>query len=197
MTVREKILKDIMNRKTYVAFTPYFTNMLGSRRPLNMITLPRYSKDELFKMMDTDGAVNYMEEATQTIASFVTSLGIRPFWGNISCELSYFIDSRIYDEKNFRPEGPREGDIIRGINCVTISYSTFSDGKECINRKTFIVNLNEFVEALKQLGYIPVFAPSKIGERVVDVVLRDGLLASPELTFTKNYMLDKDINPTL
>ena len=98
MLNREKILEGIMNRKSYVSFTPYFTNSMGTRRQLNLITYPRYSKSEIVRMLDTDGAINFMEESTTAIEEFVKSLKETPLWSTFSCELSYFIDSRGREE---------------------------------------------------------------------------------------------------
>lgn len=198
MLNREKILEGIMNRKSYVSFTPYFTNSMGTRRQLNLITYPRYSKSEIFRMLDTDGAINFMEESTTAIEEFVKSLKETPLWSTFSCELSYFIDSRCVDEKNFRPAGPREGDILRGINCVTLGYSTIQDGRLLYDRRTFVVDLDEFVSSLETLGYLATFDSEGIGNRVVDRVLNEGLEASQELSFVKNYTLKtKSINPMI
>ncbi len=187
MSSREQILESIMNRKKYVAFTPFFTNYMGTRRNINMITLPEYSKNEIVKRVDTQGAIDFMEKIVAEQAKFTEELGETLLWTSISCEISYFVDSRMHTERNFRDGKICEGDMIRGINCVTIGYSVLKDGNEFLDRRSFIVDLDEFIKGLSALDYLPTFDPEDFGTRLLHRILEEGFEASPELNFTKNY----------
>lgn len=186
---REELLRSIKQKRKYVTVTPYFTNVYGKRTNINMFTTLEFTSFEVRRKVETEKAVQFIRDMVSAREEHALAQGENPLWASVSCEVSYFVDSEIRKDKNRDVEWLSEDEVLAGVNCVTVGYELLKDGVEFYDRRTFVVDLDEFCRLLLELDYVPTFETRGISEEMRSEVLENGLSASRELTFIKNHKI--------
>ena len=181
-TYTKELLNRMENRRTFVSLTPYIRISKDERFRSNIFTTIDHTATEILSKVDVDAAIRFVEEAMAEVTGDAKENGRIPLYTEFLCELSFFVDKRARTQKDFTCSN--KGDILSGVNCVTITAPTGE-------RKTFVVNLDNFGDQLKELGYIVAFSSDNFSsEWLKDTVLRNGFQMTPKLDFGKKYSKD-------
>lgn len=188
---KEEIMDAIHSRRTYVTFTPY-TGTIG----FNRFTTVEFTKKEILKKIDNARALEFLESLSSNIPDSVNMI-------TFDIGLGLVVDSSIRKNKTKKPNSLTRDDFLEGLAFVTIAYANsniFKLEDDPIHRtKSFLVELDSFVEKLQKKGWSTTFVrDSNVDSRIdYDRIVEQGLHTTPTLissipTFLRYRQLRKD-----
>lgn len=179
---REHILDNINGRKKYIQYKPFTTDNYFKRWNLNIFSSIEFTKEELEKRIDTEGAVDFIRRL-YTIAPRTHEDNNCTF----AIDLSYLLDSEI--AKNRKRNFCEKKDILTDIFAVTISYpnqlesGNYTEHDSTYRTQTFLVNLDEFIVSLQNYGWSTTIGNS---QAVMEEIIEKGFAGSPVFQITKS-----------
>lgn len=169
---REELLNPLNRPKTYVTYLPYLEGEEGKRYRADVFTTLDFPLEKIVAGDKTDEAVEFAEEFLSELKPGEKSA----IW------LGYFIDSRYRTEKDYKP-ALEDADFIKGMHTVTIGGTyTMEDGELYFRRETFIVQLDEFLRKLSEVGIEPNIQTTS--QELISALINRGPSILPRLQVT-------------
>lgn len=191
MTIEElkKLRKDLLNKrnrlKKYVTVTPYIERPEGRFR-VDAYTCLDYTEEAIANKVDNEGALEYILELLKKRAgSDKDDLDLT----TLECTLSYFVDSRLHTDKDYRRDGTfKEVDFLPHLFAISVGTVTEQDQKLHTERKTFVVDMDDFISLVEDSPININFGFKNCSSKIlIDTVVKRGFAASPRMEIERGY----------
>ncbi len=125
--------------RTFVIHLPYFYRN-GKTFKANAFTSQEYSEETISKMVNNNAAAVYIAE------------GIDFSTKDMCFEVGKFVDARFARTKNFNGGVIDNENSLSGVNTISTWNETEVNGKQHLEHKTFVVNVDVLFKTLNILG---------------------------------------------
>lgn len=135
-------------KKRYVSYTPFIQGKNGVMVPINMYTTLEYTVDELMLRLETDEAINFLENAILEVSKYKGS--------TIFCDMSFFVEASFRKDKNSPNSIPPMDKMLNNdLRKITIRVSILKENTTHYEKREFIVNYDDLKKSLKKIDTSP------------------------------------------
>lgn len=141
--------------RTYVKYFPFVRTAEGKLAWINMYYTEEYSIGELVDKIATEEAISLIDEV------YESSLSPDCSYHYVIIDVGYFVDSKLSRDRNHAGI-PERKNVLDKVHCITIRTENVKEGVCHTEKRTFIVDLQEFNKQLRKLNQkYPYFIQSR------------------------------------